>query len=353
VEKGRTDEREAALRPLKTLEGVLASLRAGSLPPEDTRAAVIQVASAIDMSLRRVLRDHPAVPIETRLKALAPDELRVDEVLAELRRHDRISMELGAAVHDLLEARRRLKQGAPAMAGDASLAFGVAERLEYEITQPPASRSAAASTPEAHPARRTAPAAEDHTVIYPLDVPMGDDPTPPRGAGVRREWVLALVALLLVLVPAAFFLLRSGGGDEGMQQGIALFRIGQYEDAASHFYRYAQANPNDATPHLYLARIHRRLERYDLAVPELQRAFDLAPNDPDVHTELGLLLTDRRRYDEAIPRLREAIRLDRESEAAWVGLIRALRESGQAAAAEAELAQAPPAVRAMLARPTP
>jgi tetratricopeptide (TPR) repeat protein len=351
VERGSTD---AALRPLRTLEGVIAALRAGSLPPEETRAAVIQVASGIDMSLRRVLRDHPDVPIETRLKALAPDELRVDEVLAELRRHDRVSMDLGAAVHDLLEARRRLKQGAPAIAGDARLAHHVAERLEYEINHPPAIGAVPVRAPEARQTPRAAPAVEDHTVLYPVDAAIDEDLAPRRRAGSPRGWVLALIALLVVLVPASYFLLRGGrGGDEGMQQGIALFRSGAYEDAAAHFYRYAQANPNDATPHLYLARIHRRLERYDLAVPELQRAFDLAPNDPDVHTELGLLLTDRRRYDEAIPRLREAIRLDPGSEAAWIGLIRALRESGQPDVAENELAQAPPAVRAMLARPAP
>ena len=57
---------------------------------------------------------------------------------------------------------------------------------------------------------------------------------------------------------------------------IALFRSGEYAEAVSHFYRYAQANPEDPLPHLYMARSHRRLKRYDLAAPELSAAMRLA-----------------------------------------------------------------------------
>src|SRR5690606_9016598 len=113
-------------------------------PDSETRTAVVQVAAAVEMSLRRLLRDFPTAALQVRLRALAPDELRADEVLAELRQHDQISIELAAAVHDLLEVRQRLRDGAPLSPHDATLAYHVADRLEHEAsrTHPPAAAPA-------------------------------------------------------------------------------------------------------------------------------------------------------------------------------------------------------------------
>jgi tetratricopeptide (TPR) repeat protein len=287
------------------------------------------------MSLRRVLRDHPDIAVPIRLRALAPDELGADEVLAELRQHDRISIELAAAVHELLEARRRLKAGAPLGPGDGALAYRVADQLEREVAESPSAAPPAATVPLA-----------DETVM----VPAGAEPAaaPPRWG----YWAGGVAALLLVMAAVGFWLSR-GGSDGEMEQGIALFRSTAYADAASHFYRYSQDHPDEATPHLYLARIHRRLRRYDLAVPELRKAIELAPEDAAAQTELGLLLTDTGRYDVAVPRFREAIRLDPNFGAAWIGLVRALRASGRPDAAAAVLAQAPADIRAMLSRQAP
>src|SRR5690606_28456812 len=104
------------------------------------------------MSLRRLLRDHAGAALQVRLRALAPDELRADEVLAELRQHDQISIELAAAVHDLLEVRQRLRSGAPLAPQDATLAYHVADRLEHEANRPrpqiPASPASVVDLPE-------------------------------------------------------------------------------------------------------------------------------------------------------------------------------------------------------------
>ena len=78
MEQGPHDETEAALRPLRTIGNVVASLRLGTLPPDEERSAIIQIASAVEMSLRRVLRDHPNIAVPVRLRALAPDELGSD-----------------------------------------------------------------------------------------------------------------------------------------------------------------------------------------------------------------------------------------------------------------------------------
>src|SRR5687768_4071407 len=156
------------------------------------------------MSLRRVLRDHPAIAIPVRLRALAPDELAADEVLAELRQHDRISIDLAAAVHDLLELRRRLKEGAAVGPGDGASACLVADRLEAEVSdslspaptsEPPAPgdplAAADAPAPEPDPAAPDTPEMED---------------AEPRGRRPLVYWGAGAALLLLLLVPLAFWL---------------------------------------------------------------------------------------------------------------------------------------------------
>ena len=350
MEQGTHDEREAALRPLRTIGNVIADLRRGSLAAEEERSAILQVASAVEMSLRRVLRDHPDIAIPVRLRALAPDELGPDEVLAELRQHDRISIDLAAAVHDLLELRRRLKEGAPVGPNDGTSAYRVADRLEREVSDPmareaadeavPASVLPAGPLPEPDPAAAELPDVEEET----------DEELRPAGQNRRVYWAAGVGLLLLLLVPLGIWLANRRDTSE-MDQGIALFRTAAYADAAAHFYRYAQENPGDPVPHLYLARIHRRLKRYDLAAPELSAALRLSPEDPAVYTELGFLLTDTQRYDQAVSRFRQALRLDPENQQAWIGLVRALRAAGQHEAAARVLQSAPPDVRAMLTQP--
>ena len=135
----------------------------------------------------------------------------------------------------------------------------------------------------------------------------------------KRRWIAAALTLILVIASAAFFMGR-GNDDVEMQRGLALFSSGAYADAASHFYRYAQANPDEVAPHLYLARIHRHLNRLDLAGPELDEALRLAPENPAVQRELEL----------------------------YVERIQALRQSGQTEASTRILEQAPAEVRARL-----
>ncbi|HET7273839.1 MAG TPA: tetratricopeptide repeat protein [Longimicrobiaceae bacterium] len=160
--------------------------------------------------------------------------------------------------------------------------------------------------------------------------------------------IAGVLALLAVVVVAGVLWTRGRGAHSEMEQGVALFRTGAYADAASHFFRYARSHPDEVAPHLYLARIHRRLERPDLAAPELKEALRIAPDDAGVHRELGFFFMDAGSYDAAIERFREALRLDPSSETAWVGMVQALRASGQTGMAESMLEQAPAEVQALL-----
>ncbi|MEX2583542.1 MAG: tetratricopeptide repeat protein [Gemmatimonadota bacterium] len=331
---------QSALRALHAAADEVASLRSGGLDADQARGCILRIANSVDRTLRRLLRDDERAPLATRLQALAPDEIAGDEVLAELRRNDRLQVHTAAAVHELLQTRRRLERGGLPEPGDPQRAIVAFERLQPEVERAP---------PPAYVASSPLPGAElDETVV-------GASPKAPRrsarSSGVPAWAIGAGAALILVVAIGAW--LMSDRGPTQLDQGIALFRSGAYADAAHHFWRFAEANPDDVTPHLYLARIHRRMDRPELAAESLREAQRLAPEDAAVHRELGFLLLDTGRADVAVERFRTAIEMEPESSEGWVGLVRALRESGREAEVSAVMEEAPAEVRALLNSPDP
>jgi tetratricopeptide (TPR) repeat protein len=335
------DPRDAALRPLHGVRDALTSLRLGGLDPEAERDALLRVCEAIEAALRRLLRDDASLPLELRLRALAADELSAEEVVSALRQNDRVSIELAATFHDLLGVRRRLRNGAFPARREVELGLQAAEHVEREVLASPAPSRASAGLgpPPEVPA--------DSTVEY-----TPDDLPPPAvsrsGLGLPRWWgAVAIGALLLVALGLWWFAARSG---PRYDEAIALFRTGDYARAEVQFAQHAEARPNDPTPRLYLARIYRRTARYAEAQEQLRRALEATPEDAALHRELGFLLLDVGRADAAVGRFRSAVERDSESAEGWIGLVRALRESGQPEAAERVLARAPAEVRALLQR---
>lgn len=327
------DVSEAALRALVAADEQIEALSRGSLSPEGERQHILRVSNAVDRALRRLLRDDERAEISLRLKALAPDEIAAEAVLSELRRVDRLPVETAAAIHELFEIRRGLEGGAQPGRADGERAVRAARGLEQTIRRPPV--RIAAATPEGQV--EEADLAEEERL---------------RGRLSRSfvpRWALAAVGILLVAGAAAYALI--GRGPNHMEQGVALFRSGAYAEAAHHFWRYAEANEDDATPHLYLARIHRRMNRPELAAESIREAQRLAPEDAAVHRELGFFLLDTGRADLAVERFNRALELDRSSSEGWVGLVRALRESGRGPEAENAIAEAPAEVRALLSQP--
>jgi tetratricopeptide (TPR) repeat protein len=338
-----SDSRESALAPLRAAHGALAVLRGKSGDPAEERSAILQVADAVESALRRLLRDDESAPLPLRLRALAPDELAAEALIAELRQRDRISIELAASFHDLLRTRRHIVDGAEATSAAAEAAIGVADRAEREVLA--SSFSSPPPTPVIpDPASRPV-FVDDEELVHPV---------PPPGSTSRRAsstlWVVLGMALLLLLAATVLWWSngRKNGGEGELAQGIALFRSGEMVGAAPYFRRYAESHPEDPTPHLYLARIHRRAGRFDEARDELRQALALAPDDPAPQRELGFLLLDAGQHEAATQRFRSAVELDPESTEAWIGLIRALRASGRTDAADRVLSQAPAAVRALV-----
>src|SRR5690606_8043122 len=93
---------------------------------------------------------------------------------------------------------------------------------------------------------------------------------------------------------------------------------------------------------------YRRMEQPELAAEAIRAAEAIAPDDAAVHRELGFLLLDAGQAAVAIVRFRTAIDLEPASTEGWVGLVRALRESGRGDEVANAIATAPPEVRALL-----
>lgn len=322
---------ESALKPLRGAADAVAVLRAGNPDPAVRRDAVLRLADALEASLRRLLRDDHQAPMELRLRALAPDELAAPELIAELRRRDRISIELAAAFHDLGARARRLRVGGILEPADVELALRAAERMEWEATAiPPAPPVPAPEEPVF---------VEDETLVHPV---------PPSTPTPRDERIWVMVALVLLLIAAAGLVWRGRSDDRGLQEGMAAFRSGDRARAVERFRSYAETHPKDPTPRLYLARIHRRAGRYQEALEELRTGLRAAPEDAGLHQELGFLLLDTGHPGEAADRFRTALRLDPHASESYIGMIRALRASGRTVEAERVLAIAPPEVRALV-----
>lgn len=321
---------ESSLRPLLAAADARAALRSGGTDPASLRGPLLQLYAGVEGSFRRLLRDDPHVPLDVRLRALAPDELGTDDLLAELRRRDRISLELAAAFHELRGARRRVVEGSPPTATDAELALRVADHLELEAVAPP---------PPPVPLPDEPILTDEEMLVHPV---------PPASPGGGRLRLWGVLALVLVLVVAGGLYWRERRQDALLDRGIALYREGRPAEAVDHLRRYADAEARDPTPHLFLARIHRRAGRSTEARAALRRGLEVAPQEPALHRELGFLLLDAGRPDAAVPRFRHAVQLDPHSAEGWLGLIRALRAAGREDAVPRVLASAPPEVRSLV-----
>jgi tetratricopeptide (TPR) repeat protein len=328
---------ESTLRPLRSVALDLESLRAG----EVRAGAVVRVARAAEAALRRMLRDDPTAPVELRLKALSPDDLPTDALLAELRRRDRLPMELAAAFHDLSATAARLaSEGGDAAPRDAETALAVADGLQRHVRAHPADAPLEDPVLGADETLIPQPP-EDRELVHPVPHVSRTRPAWPWVAGAAALAALALLAVLLL----------GGGGSDALRDGEAAYRAGQTPRAETLFRQAAREDPGAPLPHYYLAQIYRQSGRRGEAARELREGLAAAPEHPGLNTELGYLLLETGRQREAVERLQQAVLLDSTSARAWAGLVRALRESGYPAQAERVLARAPAEVRALLTAP--
>ncbi|HEX6041172.1 tetratricopeptide repeat protein [Longimicrobium sp.] len=320
---------ESTLRPLRQRASDLEALRAGA----PAAALVVRVARAAETTLRRMLRDDPTAPVELRLRALSDDDLPTPDLLAELRRRNRLPMELAAAFHDLDLACERIAGGADPAPRDAPLAVAVAQGLDTHIRALPAF-----------------PRMEDPVLDDPDEEPLtADDEAPvravPAARGRRVPWptLLALAGLVILL----FVVVRMRRSD-ALERGEAAYRAGRVAQAEQSFRAYADDHPRDPRARVYLARIYREAGRLADAEREVQAGLRATPDDAGLHTEHGFVLLDANRPADAVPVFRKALDYDKEAPRAWAGLVRALRAAGRPTDADQVLRLAPAEVRGLI-----
>jgi tetratricopeptide (TPR) repeat protein len=106
------------------------------------------------------------------------------------------------------------------------------------------------------------------------------------------------IAVVVVLIVGGFLLFGRGSGDgDNLTAGISAMKNGQLEGARGEFAKAVKADPNAATPHVFLARLARTQGDLATARAELDTALRLEPGNAIALREMGLVLFSSRQYD--------------------------------------------------------
>jgi tetratricopeptide (TPR) repeat protein len=341
-------EPDRVLQPLQEEAAAIGRLDAYATPAE-LADAVVAVRDAVDRSLRLLLRADPGAPEDVRLKALSAKDLPRDELIAGLRRRERISLGLAGVLHELERATARAVAG-NVQADDAAVARRVVDGLRLEV------RGSATAADTASDRAATDAAASDVAVgeaahrIVATDRPAGPHRVDAPG-DVRSRKPLVLLAVALLGVAAVVILAVVRPAPSAVERGIEAFAASELAEAEAHFETALRDDSLDVDALLYLGRIYRRDGRFDDAARVLTRAQDAAPGDAGVRRELGYLFMDLGRPAFAARQFDRARELEPGNDRNWIALIRALRAAGDPES-EVWLQRAPPEVRAAIGSDT-
>jgi tetratricopeptide (TPR) repeat protein len=320
---------DRVLQPIRDEAGALGRLDTYR-SAEELAEALAAVWRATERTLRLLLRADEGAPDAARLAALSPADLSFEQLLSTLRRRDRLSMGLAGRIHEFERIAARAAGGGDVRAADADAALATVGELQEEVRgrRRPWDESASAPAPRG-------------TESLPPEAVSAGGPSGMRAA--------VLIGALALAGAGAWLALAGRDGGDGLAEGIAAFRRGDFETAEVAFARAVQRDSGDVTALLYLARVHRRQGRFERAAAALGAAERRDGSDPFVRRELGYLFMDLDRPLAAAAQFDRARELDPGTAANWIGLVRALRAAGDARA-EQVLREAPPEVRAALDR---
>jgi tetratricopeptide (TPR) repeat protein len=124
-------------------------------------------------------------------------------------------------------------------------------------------------------------------------------PVPVQSSG-RRAWLLPVLGVLaLLVVGTVAWMMLGRGGSSAYDQGVAAYRDGRREAAAGDFIKATRDAPNDAMPHVYLARMAREAGRLQTAQEEAVKAVSLGPANALALRELASVSFAQQNYDGA------------------------------------------------------
>jgi predicted Zn-dependent protease len=231
-------------------------------------------------------------------------------------------------IHELDQSARRLASGQQVRPSDGDHARNVVDVLRAEVSavndQPVLSASHAAVQTGA------------------VEMPPHNVPSPSQHPQRKRHIAIAAGAVVLLLVLIALFNRRSD-----LDKGIAAFQAQKWAEAER--YLKPDAENNNATAQLYLARVYRATHQNQSAATVLRQAASKHPDDDDIQREIGKLFLDLNQPTNAVRYFNRARELQTDDQANWIWLVRGMRAAGDPNA-EQVLQQAPPDVRAALSR---
>jgi tetratricopeptide (TPR) repeat protein len=139
-----------------------------------------------------------------------------------------------------------------------------------------------------------------------------------------RRTIIALViaaGFIVGLAITAYFLFGRGGDSSLLAGGIQAYQRGDKVTASSDFEQAARANPNDAMPHVYLARMAREVGNNTVANQELQLALKAEPGNLTARREYGALFLSMGNYEQARVWYVHALEIDQNDVTAqgWLG----------------------------------
>jgi Tfp pilus assembly protein PilF len=115
-----------------------------------------------------------------------------------------------------------------------------------------------------------------------------------------------------------------------MTMGVTRFYQGRVPEAIEYAQGAIRSDPRAAKAHNLLGMALAKQNRNDAALDEMRRASQLAPKNAEIRNNLGLALAQLGRFPEAIDEFHEAVRLDPDKAAAHANLGLALLKSGKA-----------------------
>lgn len=274
-----TDHLRTAARALDSARPIVARLDAAR-NPDDIAADILEAWDAAEEALRALAGGSTA---------------RGKSLIGDLRTNQLLSLEQGHAILGFLGARdRAARNDYRPGAADVQAAREGFQRIEAAVMDAGLASPVAAMGPGYAPPPATGPA------YAPAAATVPSLETAPAAAGERRVKVPVLPIALGLLV-----LLLAGGGiwwysqraAREMRAGIAAYRAGRTDEARTHFSSVARNDPDDAEPHIFLARMARDEGNLPGALSELQTAIRLEPRNALALREMGAYLYTVGRYD--------------------------------------------------------
>lgn len=309
-----TGDQQSALTALRAVEPIAARLDR-SREPEDRAADILELWQGTETALR-ALMGGSSLSGQGLIRELRQRELislgQAYALLEFLGARDRSNRTTYRATdNDVVVARegyRQLEGGlaAAAMSEPAAQA-ATPTPLPVAPSSPDYSRPAAAATAAAAGAAyapRAAPPPPPSYTAPPAAPPPAPPPVMDTGYTDRKSripanlwFIIALVVLVAAAIGAWALLSQRADPEKQMSEAIAAMQSGRREAARGAFSEIARANPDLATPHVFLSRLAREEGDLGTARRELETAIRLEPNNAIALREMGLILFSAGNYE--------------------------------------------------------